>query len=126
MRSKQKAGAARDPIGSEPAPEGDCDMTGRKPPSDRRRAPSASSASVGRAAAFPPILRERQAIESILRAAASEHSHALAPPADPQSAVDCLALVVRSFDSGVGLERAIAEARATLERLGREPIPPAP
>jgi hypothetical protein len=100
-------------------------MMGRKPPFDRRRAPGASSASVGRAVGRPSILGERQAIESILRAEASERSNASAALADQQSAVDCLALLVKSFDSGVGLERAIAEARATLERLGREPIAPA-
>ncbi|HEY8260730.1 MAG TPA: hypothetical protein VIG55_05925 [Methylosinus sp.] len=102
-------------------------MMGRKPPFDRRRAPSAYSASNSRVAAgIPPFLRERQAIEAILHAESTERPSVLTPFADMQSAVDCLALLVKSLDSGVGVERALAEARATLKRLGREPISPAP
>jgi hypothetical protein len=55
-------------------------------------------------------------IETILRAEASERVQAIPLPVE-RSALDCLARLVESLDAGEGVDHAVAEARATLERL---------
>jgi hypothetical protein len=89
-------------------------MTERKRPShpSRRRpgiAPPEASP-VDHAAA--PFLRERRAIEAILRVEAL--SRAADAASAERSALDVLARLVEAFESREGLDCALAEARAIL------------
>jgi hypothetical protein len=89
-------------------------MTDRKRPShpSRRRSgitpPEASPVDHAEA----PFLRERRAIEAILRAEALSRVDDAA--AAERSALDALARLVEAFDSREGLDCALATARAIL------------